>query len=390
MKQMKFFASLLAALLLLGSCTEGSGADDNTDPEPNPTPSTGKLVLTATPDEIQANGEDVAQLTLTKGGVEIPYGQYKLYNESNQEVSVPNGKFTTTTKGLYYFWAEYGTEFTETIRVKAVEPTYNPDGPGSIEDPDANNTSFVRRVLLTQFTGTGCIYCPSMIACLDELMADSKYANECVIAAIHRYNDNDPMYLTGEPVDKMFFNGEGAPYLFVDFFYSANQYRNVDYFKRIIDHAYTRAEAPAGISAKAVYDASNRYISLTATVKAAITNKFRIGVWVLEDKIEAKQQNAGTPGNFDTHYNAVRLVDSKDVDGEYSGHDLGEIAKGKTASKDFALKLKENWVADNCRLLIFVTSEETLMSSGREIKGFFIGNVITMPITGEKAFEYKK
>lgn len=388
MKQMNLYATLLAALLLCCSCLKGIGSDEDMNAPDRPQiPTQGELVLTATPDVIEADGEEAAVLTLTKGGVEVPNDLYTLYDGENNPVSLPDGRFTTTEKGFYYFWAQYGNEYTETIRVKAVEPTYDPDGPGGADDPNAESTSFVRRVLLTQFTGTGCGYCPQMMACLQELMQDGLYANQCVIAAIHRYNTSDPMYLVGAPINEML--GVGSyPSLFIDFFYAANSSRNVDYVKHIVNSAISRAEAPAGISGNAVYDSETRVISLTATVKAAITNKFRVGVWVVEDDIYAAQTNYGTQGNFNTHHNAVRLVDSEDVDGEFRGHDLGEIAKGATASKDFALKLDESWDANNCRLIIFVTSEETIMSSGREVVGYFIGNVITMPISGEKPFEY--
>ena len=59
-----------------------------------------------------------------------------------------------------------------------------PDAP---EDPQPDNTSFVRRTLITQFTGLGCGYCPFMIAAMEDVRKSAEYADKSVLAACHTY-----------------------------------------------------------------------------------------------------------------------------------------------------------------------------------------------------------
>ena len=382
MKTIKLFAMFCAALVLCNSCLTGVGTDEDMNAPVKPQiPADGKLELTATPSTIVADGEQFSKLTLTKGGVEITE-DFKLYDGKNQEVTLPDMKFTTTQKGKYEFWAAYGTDYTETITITATEK--QPDAPEAPGDDNPDKLNFKRRVLLIQFTGTGCGYCPAMTATLRQVMAEEYYAENAVLVAAHRYNNSDPAYLYGAALDQAM-GVSSYPQLAVDM-HTRTGYTNYPSVTNMILNAINRVEARAGIAAVAEYDETNRTVSITATVKAGVKSEFRIGAWLIEDGVFGAQQNYGVAeGDFNIHDHCIRVADSKVTGSDYSGHSLGEIEAGSTAERSFSIKIDSAWEAENCRLVLFVTSPET-NNYGKSY--FYVNNAVEMPLDGSIDFEY--
>ena len=383
MKISKLFSIFCTTVVLFNSCLTGVGTDEDMNAPVEPQiPAVGKLVLTANPSTIVADGEEFSKLTLTKGGVEIT-SDFVLYDGSNNQVDLPEMKFSTTKKGKYEFWASYGTDVSETITITASEK--RPDAPSAPDDNNPDKINFKRRVMLIQFTGTGCGACPSMTTVLRQIMADTtsqKFNENVVLVAAHRFNENDPAYLYGAALDQAM--GVGSfPQVAVDM-HTRTGYAVYGSVARLLEEALSRVDARAGIAATSVYDEDTRTVSITATVKAAETNEFRIGAWLIEDGIYGRQTNNGTPGNFNTHDNCIRVADSKVTGKDYSGHALGEIEAGNTAEYSFSIDVDSDWVADNCRLVLFVTSPESRNGS----KYFYVNNVVEMPLDGTIDYEY--
>lgn len=160
MKSWKYVMMGLAAALLTVSCG-GGGGDDEPTPTPTPTPKPeAKLVLSSDKSQITADGKDAATLTVKLGNDVVSTG-YTLYDGDNKKVTLTDGKFTTTAEGTYKFWASYSGKNSETIEIKAVKAQGGGgDNPDTPDDPNKDNLNFKRRVLMIQFTGTGCKYFP--------------------------------------------------------------------------------------------------------------------------------------------------------------------------------------------------------------------------------------
>jgi hypothetical protein len=82
------------------------------------------------------------------------------------------------------------------------------------------------------------------------------------------------------------------------------------------------------------------------------------------------------------------LADSKASNTDFSGYSLGTIEAGKTASHEFAFKLKENgagsktkWNHDNLRVIVFISTQE-----GNK---WYVNNVVKCPKDGSVDFEYE-
>ena len=319
------------------SCTElpdenNDNGNDNGDDGNDPVGST-ELVLLASDMIIHANGEDAVEFTVLSNGEPVTEN-VRFYDGSSKQIELPDMKFTTTEPGTYSFWAAYGTSHTDIVTITAIGFPV-PELP---EDPEPENTSFARRVLLTQFTGTGCGYCPGMIELLRSVMADEDYSSS---------NSNDPAFYSGG-LD-MALGVMGYPMVIADMSLSFNNYNDEAGLKNTIDAAYDSSPAKAGISARAELD-GNTLVVITS-VKAAETSVFRIGAWLLEDGIEGRQTNnnaASWTGDYNTHDNCIRVADSRLSNTNFTGHSLGTIEAGETAEYAFVINIEEGWVAVSC------------------------------------------
>lgn len=379
MKHLKLFA--LLSLLLAGvSCGSDSNEDGTTPtPPPGPTP-TGELRVVTSSTTIQANGSDYCTVTVFCGDTDVT-ADAEFYDMNSNPIDhlFVNGRYSADKPGSITFWVAYGTQntFKAPTTITAVEAVL----PDRLADPQPESTSFVRRVLITQFTSTTCGYCPHMIALLRQLAEESDYTSKYVLTSAHYdMSGPDPMRLS-ERLDQAL-GISGYPMLCIDMRQRFEDYRMLAGLKKVIDLNYGRTEAKAGISVHSVI--SGNSVIARVTVKAAEDNSFRIGAMVLEDGISAPQSNAdNVAGDFTIHNNAIRLLDSKVSSTNYTGHSLGNLNKGDVTDYLFTFNLGEDWVRENCRLVFFVTAVEN--------NNYYVNNVVeTDGLAAELPFEYAK
>lgn len=261
--------------------------------------------------------------------------------------------YTASEPGTLSFWASYRTANTAKNPTKLTAVAY--PVPQRPTDTQPDNTSFKRRTLLLQITGTNCGYCPYIIAALDDVFADNAYADKAVLAAAHTYNTSDPCYIAGNIGQT--FGLEGAPYVISDMQSSFSNYGhsvNMKLIKDAIDQSQSSA-AQAGISVN--MRLSDHILVARVAVKAAQANDFRVGAWLLENGIVATQSNYGMKGGYDfnTHNHAIRVLDSRNG-GNYTGHSLGHLSKGEIVDYLFVITLDPKWVEENCQMVFFVTA----------------------------------
>ena len=354
-------------------------------------------MLVADKTTIYDNGIDGATFTVYYDGLILDKG-YELYIGEGAEM-VAGNKFTSTTQGTFEIWAAYGAAISNTVNINVVATP--PPAPAAPQDNNPSKTNFVRRTLLTQFTGTGCGYCPLMMNALHQVLTNDVYGNKVVVAAAHLYNDNDPCWLAEAQTLDNALGVQGFPSVYSDL--NRNGYGDASFaaLKKCIDDAQARTTVKGGIAVNSEYHAEEEYIVLNATVKAKETTEFRIGAWLLEDNISAKQEVYPDPYkgtgeliqplegvNFNNHNNTIRLADSKATNTDFSGFSLGVIEAGKTASREFAFKLKPHhdnanaryYNHNNLRVIVFISTNE----NGK----WYVNNVVKCPKHGSVDFEY--
>ena len=231
---MKFASLLFAAAAMVISCDKTGGDDTDMD---------ARFYISSDKNVIQSNGSDVATFTAVLDGKDVTSETTFYFKDSMTPLE--GNKLSADKAGAYNVIGMYGTFYTEEpVSVTAIDMPV----PAPAEDPAASNTSFVHRAFLTQYTGTGCKYCPGMIRALRTAFEDEETKNMAVHSAVHSYNVGDPAYITGPKTS-------GYPYLEIDmavsFSYDLDPEAKAGVLKKAISE---RVSAPAkvGISANPV------------------------------------------------------------------------------------------------------------------------------------------
>ena len=245
-------------------------------------------------------------------------------------------------------WASCKTLNTKAkpIKMTAVEEPI----PAPAIDVDEDNTSFKRRSLLLQLTGTACPNCPRLMEVIEDLRENDKYADKFVHVGVHTYNGSDPMYYKESGFVSAIGGVDSYPAFVFDFRYSAAHSQQT--FHDEIDEAQA-SPAKAGIAARIQTDGVTTALA-RVTVKAAEQGEYCLGAMLVESNIVAVQQGDQT-GKFKVHENALRKADGKN-NGYYIGHSLGTLEAGETADYLFNLPLDSKWNVNNCHIVFYVTT----------------------------------
>ena len=363
---MKFASLLFAAAVMVISCDKTGGDDTDMD---------ARFYISSDKNVIQSNGSDVATFTAVLDGKDVTSETTFYFKDSMTPLE--GNKLSADKAGVYNVIGMYGTFYREEpVSVTAIDMPV----PAPAEDPAASNTSFVHRAFLTQYTGTGCKYCPGMIRALRTAFEDEETKNMAVHSAVHSYNVGDPAYITGP-------KASGYPYLEIDmavsFSYDLDPEAKAGVLKKVISE---RVSAPAkvGISANPVV--KDDVLVVTVEVKAAEAGEYYLGVWFMQDNVYGQQTDGlGIADNsYNYHENCVRSADSR-LGNTYAGYPLGEIKAGKTVQRTFVLNIdKETWKLkdmNNLHFAAFVTAK-----NGRN---YNVVNVVDCEISEPTPYQYK-
>lgn len=310
-----------------------------------------------------------ATFTIKFNGKVVESG-YKIY-KNGTETKLPtdaNKKpyFKSKDSGTFTFYVTYN--ITESTKNKPISVQVINDAiPDRAEDPNPSSTSFKRRAMVMQFTGTKCGYCPYIIEPLETMAADAAYKDKFSWAAIHTFNDDDPAApCNSSDYTKLSYAAayggiSGYPTVLFDLTSQVGNLGsvavNLANLKKAVDNSVANP-ASAGISATMTLDENNRVVTARVSVKAKDAKVYRVSMWVLEDKISGGQNGSTT---IKSHDNALRYV-ARGADGsaDYYGYPLNEgkaMSAGQVCDYVFAVNISNQSVRlANCQLLFFVTT----------------------------------
>ena len=310
-----------------------------------------------------------ATFTIKFNGKVVESG-YKIY-KNGTETKLPtdaNKKpyFTSKDSGTFTFYVTYN--ITESTKNKPISiQVINDAIPDRAEDPNPTSTSFKRRAMVMQFTGTNCGFCPYIIEPLETMAADAAYKDKFSWAAIHTFNDDDPAKPSNsaDATNLPDINGlyiRNYPTVVVDLGTlvvnsNNNIALNLANLKKAVDNSVANA-ASAGISATMTFDENNRVVTARVSVKAKDAKVYRVSMWLIEDKINGLQNGSST---IKSHDNAVRYV-ARGADGsaDYVGYPLNDgktMNPGQVCDYVFSIKISDQSIKPaNCQLALFVTT----------------------------------
>jgi len=238
--------------------------------------------------------------------------------------------------------------------------------------PDTSTTSHVRKILIEDYTGHNCPYCPGAAVVADSLK--SIYGNKVVLLTIHAGTLAYPPCSLGGPYTSINFQTTaGTAY---DNFFGISAVGNPNGMINRISVGGSQIIGPTSwtsIVSTIVNNAPDAYIDITNTynsgtralnikVKSEFVHDtagtFKLCVLIKEDNIHSWQQNNNTaigavPIIADyTHHNVLRT----DVNGTW-GDTLatGVISAGDTIVKNYTVpSLNASWVDSNCSVVVFI------------------------------------
>lgn len=373
----------MAAVMLL-SC-HGQGYDDPVDgPD---VPVSGEISISADKTLIQSDGTDYAQFTVMVGETDVT-SEAMFFDAKGNILDMAEGRFSVSKPGEYQVWANYGTQNSDIISVRAIDIAI-PETPA---DPSPSSTDFKSRVMLFQFTGTGCGNCPKMMTVLHPVLKDEEWADDVVWVALHTYNATDPAYVMGNAVTWFEENLLAIhPSLNFDMKTPMYYYSNTvsdDIRNHITKSLGTKPGKPAGIAVNS--SVSGNTIIAKVTLKASEKREYRLGAMLLQDGIYARQQSA-TEEWMNTHDACVRYIDASVTP---VGHKLNVVDAGKTLDYVFVWDLDQIWSKmqsywddeydlNDLRLAVYVTAAD---SDG----AYSVNNVVSCPVEGQLQYDYSK
>lgn len=371
-KYLKLFTAMALGLCACACSLTGGDDDDET---------VQTLTLSVDQNVISADGLSTAQFTVMYGDQQVSEGvKFYLIGDKgkNQPIDLPGQIFFTEAPGSYTFWCSYKAQLSNKVTVSALSKSL--PLPGLPEDSQPMNINFHRRVFVTQFTGTGCGYCPNVISMLRQFSAINAYKDRYVLAAVHTYNSDDPMYIAECKALVTLLGVGGYPSLGLDLRAATTiSSPSLSVFEKLFVGEYNNYGTNAGLSASLVSDMGQA--ALKVGIKAGANGKYRVGAWLLEDGIVANQSNYGASGDFSTHNNAVRAIAGCNPSNkDYYGQEV-ELSAGATTSFDFAFAFGSDVKPENCHAAVYVCED-----LGQNT--WMVTNVIDVRPGESIAFEY--
>ena len=248
------------------------------------------------------------------------------------------------------------------------------------KDSEPDNYDFTRKILLIQFTGTGCGYCPFMVNALNDLA--TTHGDKFVWTSCHAYNSNDPAYLGGLLPNAM--GVDGFPYVALDlnpstgFSNYSTTSATLANAKREFDKEYDAEYAKAGIAVANVL--KDNVLTVRTGIKVAEDGEYRVGVWVLEDDIHATQANYGATGTFNVHNNCIRLI-SGQTGRDFSGIPV-YLEAGDVFEDEVSFELPSKVKGENCHVVVFVSTERN--------EKFYVNNAVDCPLNDSVGYSYSE
>ena len=233
------------------------------------------------------------------------------------------------------------------------------------------DVAFNRHAAVFEFTGAWCAMCPSGYIFLKYLIEDY-YSHDTVhILAFHDSTGGaDPMSipLTNTLVTK--FGIGGFPGFVVDMREGTSTLTDI---QPMLNTSFNSFPATCGVKISSSYSSNSGKADIE--LYAAKSDTFRVALYLLEDKIVARQNKGGDYVDNYTHNHVVRTL----ISTLYEGDRVGEIKAGEKGSKSYNFTLDSAWKAENCTLCALVFD-----NSGTVI------NAAVCPINGSVNYDYKK
>ncbi|RXK82934.1 Omp28-related outer membrane protein [Filimonas effusa] len=327
------FACCLVAMLL--SCSKGSGGSSGggeVDPPVNPPVAKDSIYVTLSKDIVEKNGFDFVAIRIKdKAGKDIT-SVARFYIDG---ISTVDSIFIPTTVKDVKITAKRGDLPSNevTLRVK-----------------DGGTSPYTQKVLVEDYTGTWCQYCPRAARILEAYIAKKP---NCITVGIHGGGGSDPFYFTHADNLCNAYGINSFPWALVNHGSKWNEETSV------LDAQFTNKWPPLGIAIQSTV--SGTAITGKVKVKYATASNIpmKVMIMLVEDGLVYPQVNAYNNPNSTTnpyygpnpipdfvHANVLRQIGVADI---YNGDaiPLDAQVKNNEWTKDFTFSTTGKTATNN-------------------------------------------
>lgn len=268
--------------------------------------------------------------------------------------AITGSSFTTTTAGTLDIFATHVNSLGETLTSPTIQVVVN------------NVINFNKRVLIEDFTGTWCQFCPRVSYAIELVNAQT---SDATIVAIHRYNSSiDPFNFSGATALENQIGLSGYPTAML------NRNTEWNYPETSTASVSQAVNLTSGVNPKLGVAMETTTSGNTSTVNVKVKfgknfSNLKLVVYALEDNLIYNQTNStsyyggANPIVGFEHDHVLRAVLSSSI--------LGETITGSTNlndefSKSFTYNIPANVNASNVRFVAFVIDSSNKALNSRE------------------------
>lgn len=234
-----------------------------------------------------------------------------------------------------------------------------------VEKPVIDNP---RNLLIMEFTGNTCLNCPTGAATVEQIK-DDEAPGRVISVGLHPYGSHftEPVGSIHTPSHRQDLRSQAATALF-DYYQpsgfpaavfnglkSSMSGSTADWIQRASEALTSMTYV--NISATPTYDAENRQLTVDYDVEFLdyVKKKLNVTVWIVENHIMGTQTMPNGKPDFNYEHNHVLRAS---LNGDW-GETIGEsFAEGDKVSGTASMTLDEEWVAENCDIVVYVYSDD--------------------------------
>ncbi|MFK8266091.1 Omp28-related outer membrane protein [Capnocytophaga cynodegmi] len=244
----------------------------------------------------------------------------------------------------------------------------NPKDNGQTDD----KVAFVYKVLVEDFTGTWCQYCPAVTRALQRAKnADTPLKERFVVVAIHNGNRKEPMEIIESYGLINHFkklpnlNFQGFPWLI---FNRNQEIRAFNAPTRIFERLEKTPTSPIGIKISSQLNTTGGNVSVSFKTTENLEG-LKYHIFVTQDNLIYSQSDYQQGGKYDHNFKHDEVLRS--VYGKTSGNELGTLTKGQEVTKgnqQVSYKLLQHTDLDKVKVVVFVTNAAGAVVNVQEAK----------------------
>ncbi|MCM1490923.1 MAG: Omp28 family outer membrane lipoprotein [Muribaculum sp.] len=232
-----------------------------------------------------------------------------------------------------------------------------------VEKPVVDNP---RTLLIMEFTGNNCKNCPNGASMVEQIKEDEG-ANRVISVGLHPYGDinTNPVPTIHPSRGTQDFRSDAATVLYDYYkpsgfpsaiFNGLNMSGSIPEWMQRASEALKSSSAMS-IEASSSYDADSRLLSVDYHIDFGnvIDKKLNVTVWLVENHILGTQTMPDGKLNLNYEHNHVLRASLNGDWGEYIGDRFDSDSE---VSKTASMTLNENWVAENCQVVIYVYADD--------------------------------